>query len=56
VHARLNATDVRVQHTVGDRSDAEIATEIELIRHKLATAQKPDIPLIEAVAEPVDNT
>jgi hypothetical protein len=52
VHARLNATDVKVQHTLTSKSDAEVAAEIQALQQKLAIAQRP--PQIEAIADPDD--
>lgn len=40
VHARLNAADVRVQHSMIDRSDDAIAQEIEALRLKKIEAAK----------------
>jgi hypothetical protein len=55
MHAKLNATDVNVRHSYASKSDAEVAAEIELLRQKIAIAQRPSaaVPrLIEATAEP----
>jgi hypothetical protein len=51
VHARLNATDVRVQHSVAGKSDAEVASEIEALRAKLEASRSLPPPMIEATAE-----
>jgi hypothetical protein len=54
-HARLNATDVKVQHSISGKSDAELTAEIETIRQKLELV-RPGMalfPLIEANAEAV---
>jgi hypothetical protein len=48
-HARLNSAEVKVQHSLSGRTDAEVAAEIELLREKLAIARQP--PLIEGSAE-----
>ena len=55
VHARLNATDVRVQHSVAGKSDAEVAAEIEALRVKLEVSRSlPPPPIIEATAESIE--
>jgi hypothetical protein len=48
VHARLNASEVMVHHSLHNRSDAEIASDIEALRLKIAASKT-----IEATAEPV---
>jgi hypothetical protein len=50
-HARLNATDVRVQFT--KRSDAEVTAEIEALRAKIKRSGSVT-PLIESTAAPVE--
>jgi hypothetical protein len=52
VHPRLNATDVKVQHTLTSKSDAEVTAEIQALQLKLAIAHGP--PQIDATAEPVE--
>jgi hypothetical protein len=55
VHARLNATDVRVQHSVAGKSDTEVAAEIEALRAKLAVSRSLAPPaMIEASADPIE--
>jgi hypothetical protein len=54
VHARLNATDVRVQHSVAGKSDAEVAAEIEALRTKLEASRSLQPPTIEGSAEPIE--
>jgi hypothetical protein len=55
VHARLNATDVRVLHSVAGKSDSEIAVEIAALRAKLDAARSlPAPPVIDAVPESVE--
>jgi hypothetical protein len=55
-HARLNATDVRLQHSIADRPDSEIAAEIVALRTKLDAARSLPAPpiTIEATARPVE--
>jgi hypothetical protein len=43
MHPKLNAAEVRVQHTVGERSDDAIAAEIEMLRLKIAAAKTIDV-------------
>jgi hypothetical protein len=52
VHARLAMNDLRVQHTLAGKSDAEISVEIEELRHKIARSRQQP-PLIETNLEPV---
>ncbi len=55
MHAKLNATDINVRHSYASKSDTEVAAEIELLRQKIAIAQRSSIAaprLIEATAEP----
>jgi hypothetical protein len=52
VHARLSMSDVRVQHSTADRSDTEIAREIEALRRRVEAARAAETPLIEARALP----
>ena len=52
-HAKLNATDVRVQHSTADKDDAAVAAEIENLRAKIQRAQAAPT-LIEGSAEPVE--
>jgi hypothetical protein len=56
VHARLNATDVRVHHSAADRTDIELAADIVALRAKLQASRSlpPTIemrPEAEAGAE-----
>jgi hypothetical protein len=53
-HAKLNATDINVRHSAGDRTDDQIATEIALLRAKLDAARSLPAPpvTIEATPEP----
>jgi hypothetical protein len=53
VHARLALTDLHVRHSVADRSDVELAADIELLRQKLALV-RPGLapPLIKGAASP----
>jgi hypothetical protein len=55
VHARLNATDVNVRHSITDKSDAAVAAEIESLRAKIALARSVLPMQIEATAEPVES-
>jgi hypothetical protein len=50
-HARLNATDVRVQMT--QRSDAEVTAEIESLRAKIERSSSVPPVMIEGSAEPL---
>jgi hypothetical protein len=54
-HAKLNAAEVRVQHSVAGRSDDELAANILALREKLSIATQPQ-PLngqiIDLVPEP----
>jgi hypothetical protein len=54
VHARLNAAEVKVSHSLAGRSDVDLATDIELLRQKIAIVkrQPPGAPLIELQPEP----
>jgi hypothetical protein len=52
VHAKLNATDVNVRHSLANRSDSEVAAELAAIRAKIEAARTlPAPPIIDA--EPV---
>ena len=55
VHARLNAAEVRVSHSLAGRSDAEIAADIDMLRQKLTAAKEQQSgsgPLIDLQPEP----
>jgi len=58
MHPRLNATDVNVRHSYANKSDAEVAAEIESLRQKIEIAQRQSTaatpPMIEATAEPLE--
>jgi hypothetical protein len=57
MHPRLNATDLNVRHSYASKSDAEVATEIESLKQKIAIAHRQSArapPMIEATAEPVE--
>jgi hypothetical protein len=43
VHARLNAAEVMVHHTLHNRSDEQIASDIEALRLKIASAQTIEV-------------
>lgn len=51
---RLVQSEVRIQTT--QRTDVEIAAEIETLRAKIERARQLPVPVIEATAEPVDTT
>jgi hypothetical protein len=52
IHARLNATDVSIRHSVANRSDAEIALEIEALRAKVEQVRAlPAPPVIDTVVD-----
>jgi hypothetical protein len=62
VHARLNAAEVRVQHSLADRSSEQLAADIEIIRTKLAIAKQPGglldrplSPVIDLTSEHVES-
>jgi hypothetical protein len=40
-HARLNAAEVKVSHSLSDRTSEQLAADIEMIRTKLAIAKQP---------------
>lgn len=48
---RLNATDVRVQHSVAGKSDVEVAAEIEALRMKIERSRSAPVLLEAAVTE-----
>jgi hypothetical protein len=52
-HAKLNATDINVRHSAGDRTDDQIAAEITALRAKLDAARELLAPpvTIEATVE-----
>ena len=52
-HAKLNATDVHVRHSISDKPDAVVAAEIEALRAKIERSRSVP-PLIESSAEPVE--
>jgi hypothetical protein len=52
VHARLNASDVNVHHTLSSRSDAEIAADITELRRKIAAAKTIDALPVYTAPEP----
>jgi hypothetical protein len=49
---RLNATDVKVQHSYSRKSDAEVAAEIEALQQKIAAAQQQQLKQIEGTILP----
>jgi hypothetical protein len=57
VHARLAMSEVNVHHSTANRSDAEIAVEIEALRRRIEAARAvevvPNTALIEA--QPVQS-
>ncbi len=55
VHAKLNAAEVRVQHSIVNRSDAELTAEIETIRAKIARS-KASARQIEGTAQAVETS
>src|SRR5215469_16032956 len=55
VHARLNAAEVRVQHSIAQRSDEEVAIEIEMLRAKIARSKDLPPPEIEGAAQTVEE-
>jgi hypothetical protein len=50
VHARLTSSEVKVSHSLGDKSDAELDEEVAMIRHKVALARLTPAPVIEGEA------
>jgi hypothetical protein len=55
VHARSNAAEVRVSHSLASRSDAELAADIDMLRQKLTAAKEQQAgsgPLIDLQPEP----
>jgi hypothetical protein len=50
---RLNAAEVRVQHSVANHSDDAIAAEIELLRLKIEAARTIDGAVVTTPAEPL---
>jgi hypothetical protein len=56
LHPRLSMNDTTVRHEVANRSDAEIAAEIEAVRARIERAKLASLPpLIEARAEPTND-
>jgi hypothetical protein len=55
-HAKLNATDINIRHSAGDRTDDQISAEIALLRAKLDTARSLPAPpvTIEAAVESIE--
>jgi hypothetical protein len=56
-HARLNATDINLRRSAGDRTDEQVAAEIAALRAKLdaARALPPPSVTIEATVEPIEG-
>jgi hypothetical protein len=55
VHARLSISAATITHTT-DRSDSELAAEIEALRQRIDRARTASLlPVIEAQAEGLDN-
>jgi hypothetical protein len=55
VHARLQMSEVNIHHTTANRSDDDIAREIEALRRRIEAAHAAEgPPLIEAQVEPVE--
>ena len=53
--AKLMASEVRVQHSIAQRSDEEVALEIEMLRAKIARSEDlPPLP-IEGAAQTVEE-
>jgi hypothetical protein len=55
VHAKLVASEVRVQHSFAQRSDEEVALEIETLRAKIARSKELPPPQIEGSAQTVEE-
>jgi hypothetical protein len=55
VHAKLNAAEVRVQHSIAQRSDDEVALEIEMLRAKIARSKELPPPQIDGTAQTVEE-
>jgi hypothetical protein len=53
--AKLMASEVRVQHGIAQRSDAEVAAEIEVLRMKIARSKELPPPQIEGTAQTVEE-
>jgi hypothetical protein len=52
-HAKLAMSEVRVQHSVSDRSDSDIAADIAALRVKLEAARSLPAPpvVIDGIAD-----
>jgi len=55
VHAKLNAAEVRVQHSIAQRSDEEVALEIEMLRAKIARSKELPPPQIEDAPQTLEG-
>lgn len=49
---RLNAAEVKIQHSLAGLHDDQVAAEIQALQQKLAIVRQGGIPLLEAAAEP----